>query len=331
MIRREYSRAARVEGRVASLRARGDDGAVKTSVAHLPPGKRRELAFVVDVLRETFDQERSTRWSPELRNGAILKIILFGSYARGDWVEDPVGRYFSDYDMLVVVADERHADVLEYWETAEKRLLDELASGERLRTPATFIVHSLADVNEKLGLGRYFFIDIVREGVVLFEEPGHPFAEPQPLAPATALAEAEGYFEEMGGASRRLRLAVLAMGEGFLNEAAFELHQAAEHLYSGLLLVTTLYTPKSHNLVRLRKLTEANHPELAEVWPGDTKFRRRSFELLRAAYVKARYSRRYKVTPEELAWMAERIELLQARVVAICEARLAELRAGAVE
>jgi len=42
--------------------------------------------------------------------------------------------------------------------------------------------------------------------------------------------------------------------------------------------------------------------------------------------VKARYSRRYKVTPEELAWMRERVELLQAKVVAICEARLASLR-----
>jgi hypothetical protein len=90
----------------------------------------------------------------------------------------------------------------------------------------------------------------------------------------------------------------------------------------------TLYTPKSHNLVRLRNLAEQVDPALAEVWPGDSKFHRRCFELLRAAYVKARYSRRYKVTAEELAWMVERIELLQVRVVAICEARLAELRSA---
>jgi hypothetical protein len=70
---------------------------------------------------------------------------------------------------------------------------------------------------------------------------------------------------------------------------------------------------------------------LAEAWPAETKFQRRCFELLRAAYVKGRYSRHYKVTAEELAWMVERIELLQARVVAICDARLAELRAGAAE
>jgi hypothetical protein len=51
MIRRDYSRAARMEARVARTRRRGDDGDVKTSLDHLPEGKRRELAFVVDVLR----------------------------------------------------------------------------------------------------------------------------------------------------------------------------------------------------------------------------------------------------------------------------------------
>lgn len=327
MIRRDYSRAERTEGRVARRRASGDMLAMVSTLDHLPEGKRAELAFVVDVLRASFDEERSTRQSPALRDGAILKIILFGSYARGDWVEDPVGRYFSDYDLLVVVADERHTDVLEYWETAEKRLLVALSSGDRLRTPVSFIVHSIAEVNDQLVRGRYFFLDIVRDGVALFEEPGHPFAEPQPLAPEAALAEAEAHYEDwIPGAEKALKGARFYIGEGDGNDAAFLLHQAAERLYNGLLLVMTLYTPKSHNLVRLRNLAEQIDPALAEIWPTDSKFQKRCFELLRAAYVKARYSRRYKVTPEELAWMRERVELLQTQVIAICEARLSSLR-----
>ncbi|RZJ19734.1 MAG: nucleotidyltransferase domain-containing protein [Brevundimonas sp.] len=122
------------------------------SLDHLPAGKRAELAFVVEVLTAGFDEERSTRWAKHLKNGQILRIILYGSYARGDWVEDAVGRYFSDYDLLVVVADEKHADVLEFWSTAEKRLLAELSSGERLRTPVNFIVHTQAEVDDALTL-----------------------------------------------------------------------------------------------------------------------------------------------------------------------------------
>lgn len=72
----------------------------------------------------------------------------------------------------------------------------------------------------------------------------------------------------------------------------------------------------------VRELAEGIAPELAEVWPRRSKFERRCFELLRAAYVKARYSPRFQVAPAELAWMRKRVALLRTQVVAICEARL---------
>ena len=64
----------------------------------LPEGKQRELEFVVGVLREGFAEALAHRTAARFRVGKLLKIILFGSYARGDWVDDPVGRYHSDYD-----------------------------------------------------------------------------------------------------------------------------------------------------------------------------------------------------------------------------------------
>lgn len=88
---------------------------MKTDIDHLPDGKRSELAFVVDVVREGSAFVIARRTMPKLRGGRLLKIILFGSYARGDWVEDPVGRYFSDYDLLVVVDREELTDVPEFW------------------------------------------------------------------------------------------------------------------------------------------------------------------------------------------------------------------------
>ncbi|MBB4633952.1 hypothetical protein [Sphingosinicella soli] len=51
---------------------------------------------------------------------------------------------------------------------------------------------------------------------------------------------------------------------------------------------------------RLRSQTEALEPTLRDVWPGTNKFERRCYELLRAAYVKARYSWQYRITAEEL-------------------------------
>jgi predicted nucleotidyltransferase len=150
---------------------------MKTSLDHLPAGKRKELDLVVSVLREGFAEALSRRTMPRFRNGKLLKIILFGSFARGDWVEDPKGRYFSDFDILVVVNHEDLTDLEKFWGGPDEILLKELASGERLRTQPNFIVHSLDDVNEQLRLGRYFFTDILRDGITLFEEGGFPFAE----------------------------------------------------------------------------------------------------------------------------------------------------------
>ena len=303
---------------------------MKQDLDHLPEAKRRELAFVVDAIRKEFEFALARRTMPRLRGGRLLKVILFGSYARGDWVEDPVGRYFSDYDLLVVVDREELTDVPEFWAKTEESLLGELASGRNLRTPVSLIYHSLDDVNEKLRLGRYFFIDIVNDGISLFEEPGHPFVKPKPLSGAEALSETRDYFEEwFESAEDFFQSAADARSRGKNKLAAFLLHQATERFYHCLFLVRTLYSPKTHNLNQLRQLAEDMEPRLKEVWPRSSKFERRCYELLRDAYVKARYSRHYRISDEQLAWLSERVELLRALVRELSEARIAELSKAA--
>nr|WP_312120251.1 HEPN domain-containing protein [Brevundimonas diminuta] len=298
---------------------------MKRPLRKLPLAKQRELDAAVEIIQDGFAKAISTRRADRLKNGRILKIILFGSYARGDWVHDPVGRYFSDFDLLVVVDHEDLTD-FEFWEEVEKRLLAELSAGA-MRTPVSLIVHSLDDVNWKLEHGRGFFIDIARDGVVLQDTPGVAFSEPHPLPPSTALEEASDYLEEWKESFDDFMLAASTlMQRGRNKRAAFNLHQATETLYQGLLQVLTLYSPKSHNLIRLRNMTEPLEPRLREVWPHETKFQKRCFELLRAAYVKARYSRHYRITDEELAFLTERIEVLRLVVREACEARVEELR-----
>ena len=185
-------------------------------------------------------------------------------------------------------------------------------------------------MNEKLRLGRYFFMDIVREGILLFEEPGHPFVEPTPLSLAEALVETRDYFEEwFESATTFLETSNHVRKKGRPKEAAFLLHQATERFYHCLFLVRTLYSPKTHNLNQLRQLAEAMEPRLKEVWPRSTKFERRCYELLRDAYVKARYSRHYRISDEELAWLGARVEVLRQLVRELCEARIAELAEAA--
>jgi HEPN domain-containing protein len=165
---------------------------------------------------------------------------------------------------------------------------------------------------------------------VLHEEPGYPFAKPRPLAPDEALRETRDYYEEwFESAASFLKIARYTAGEGRPKEAAFLLHQATERFYHCFILIRTLYSPRTHSLNRLRKLAEELEPRLVEVWPRDSKFERRSYELLRAAYVKARYSRHYRITAEELEWLGGRIDMLQGLVRAWCEERIEALAAAA--
>ena len=181
---------------LASVARTRESRGVKTSLDHLPEGKRQELARIVEILFAEFEDALKGRNAPHRKAGRILKIILFGSYSRGDWVDDRVGGYASDYDLLVVVNHDELADTLEYWAKADDHLLREYQIAKRLTAPAHFIVHSLSDVNKQLKKGRPFFVDIVRDGIALYEAPDHPFEHSVTLSAEEARKEAQGYFEE---------------------------------------------------------------------------------------------------------------------------------------
>ena len=297
---------------------------MKTDLDHLPDRKRRDLERIVEILFAEFEDATALSTQKWKKQGRILKVILYGSYARGDWVADPKGGYYSDYDILVVVSDERLTDPVEYWYKAEDHFLREYAISKRLSAPVGLIVHSLGDVNFQLSRGRPFFTDIVSDGIVLYEFGTQSFDPPKPLSPEVARAEAQQYFEKwFNSAVGFLELGISAIDKGLSNHAAFLLHQATEHFYHTVLNTLTLYSPKSHKINFLRDRAEDIARDLIPVWPRDDKFARRCFELLQQAYVNARYSPHYKISDEELAWLVGRIEMLQSAVKSVAEDRLA--------
>ena len=299
------------------MRMRGD-------LDHVPERQREELARAVAILQAGFEEATSLSTSAWKKRGRILRIVLFGSYARGDWVEDKVSGYQSDFDLLIVVNDKRLADVAEFWHAAEDRLIADPAIGR----PVNFIVHSLEEVNAELARGQYFFTDIVKEGVVLFEASGaKAFKAPAPMTAAAALEEVQKHTAfwapHSKGALDGARW--FAERENF-RDAAFMLHQAIERAYTGFLLVRTHYSPATHNIKFLRSLTEDLEPALRTVWPRDAREARRRFERLKRAYVEARYSEHYAISKDDLIWLGERAEALITAVETACAARIAALK-----
>ncbi|MBO9136807.1 HEPN domain-containing protein [Rhizobium sp. B230/85] len=290
---------------------------------HLPATKRRELSHVVQIIFEEFEHAQKTKLSEKARAGRILKLILFGSYARGDWVEDHDSGYRSDYDLLAIVDTNRFAEENEVWHRIDEHLTQDFTVTQRLQTPAKVIVHSLPDVNDKLARGLPFFVDIARDGIMLYEAPGHPMTEPKALTPEAERQEAQRHFEQWFPLSTEaMTVAEFSITNGIWRDGAFMLHQTTERAYHCLLLVMTLYSPKSHRLSMLRTHAERIEPRLIEIWPRDTKFARRCFTRLDRAYVDARYSANYEITTEELGWLVHHIKQLQDIVAQICAERL---------
>jgi len=299
---------------------------MKSEIDHLPERQQRELARLSEILLEEFDKAIAQATKPHKRDGKVYKIILFGSYARDDWVDEPANGYQSDFDLLIVVSHEDLTDIADYWYVAE----DRIARDPGIARPVNIIVHSLDEVNSALKRGEYFWTDIARDGIALYELPCHPLATPMPLTSADAYRMAQEYFDHwIESAGRYLATGIGHSEKGWKNEAAFELHQATERYYICFLLVRTLYFPRSHNIKFLRSLSEDKDSRLVEAWPRDTKLDRARFERLKRAYVEARYSASYEISGEDLEALAVSVARLRGIVVAICTERLDQLKRAA--
>jgi HEPN domain-containing protein len=142
---------------------------------------------------------------------------------------------------------------------------------------------------------------------------------------------AKEYFEEwFPAASKRFDGAKFHIQQGNLKDAAFDLHQTVERLYHCVLLVCTFYTPHVHNLAFLRTQAERIDRRLVYIWPKDSRRERALFEKLKQAYVKARYSKHYRISEDELTWLGERVEELGQVVHVICTERIEALERSAV-
>lgn len=301
---------------------------MRRDIDHLPPAKQRELQRVVQLIFEEFEDVTACANAARRKAGRILKVILYGSYARGGWVDEPhtAKGYKSDFDLLIIVNHKDLTDRVKFWSRLDERLMREYGITGTLKTPVNFIVHTLGEVNDGLAHGRYFFMDVARDGIALYESDDTELHKPRPKTPEQALAMAREYFEEWYPAAiKRYEGGRFYLEKGYLNDAAFDFHQAVERLYHCVLLTVTFYTPHVHNLGFLRTQAERLDRRLVHVWPTDNRKQRGMFEKLKEAYVKARYSKHYTITVDELTWLSARIADLGQAVHTICTERLAEM------
>ncbi len=287
----------------------------------LPPRSKHQadrLRRITEVIRQVAGDD-------------LAMVILFGSYARGDWVEDRyvegniVYSYRSDFDLLVVVQKKSRAT-----QKGALNLTDHvgrLLRKEELDHPtASLVVEYVKHVNGDLERGNYFFTDIKKEGVLLYDNGRHKLARRRKLNAEQRQGHARVDFRDwFTSAGRFLTHSEDALGRRWNKEAAFQLHQATERFLFATILTFTSYKPKTHNLEDLYRRVCNLCSDYFTAFPQKTRQEIRRFDLLKRAYIDARYKRDYKITKAELTYLVGRVKKLQTLTKKICRKEIKRL------
>jgi HEPN domain-containing protein/predicted nucleotidyltransferase len=287
---------------------------LKTSLDHMPNHKRYEINGIMLSIRELV--------KPEM-------IILFGSYSRGDWVDEryydenrTLHEYKSDYDFLVVT--EHHQDMPT---GLGKRIRQRVKRQERLQASPHIIFHDINFLNKELEEGQYFFRDIVHEGTLLYTSQKYELATPRDLSDYERGEIAMLYFNKWFNKGNGLfDHYEYGFTKGNLDIAIFQLHQATESYYAAIHLVFTDYKPKTHDLKDLNKVACHSDARFKIIFPDQTENEKRLFTILVKSYIDSRYKLDYSVNPKDLKWLAERVLLMRELTLQLCMERIIFLK-----
>ncbi len=293
---------------------------MKRSIAHLPAEKQEDLAFIVKTTLKEFPQ--------------VEMIILFGSYARGNYVDYDQRIeyglrtcYMSDFDILLLT--EKTILSHKVWPIkdaiAEAYYRMKGLPKRPFVTPIQLIHESIHFMNRQISEGYYFHTDIRKEGIILYDSGKFKLSPIGELGYAKTKALAQEYFDDkFQRANSFLRDAKYAYSCDDFKQSSFYLHQAVENLYRTICSVFTLYSHKTHHLGELYKWVSEESEEPSRAFPRDTEEEKRLFNLLLNAYVQARYNPQFKVTKEDIDILIPKVELLKSITEKISLERLNE-------
>lgn len=291
----------------------------QTLPANFPSTPKADLEIITKIIK------RLTK--PEY-------IILFGSYARGNFVEydetvvndgQYIETYQSDLDILVILSNEKVEKDFRLW----KQINDEI--NRKTSTPVDLIVHNIQFVNEQLSNGVPFFMDIRKEGIVLFNREKVKLVNAKKLTPNERKEIAKKDLERWMTKGLDFYELYKHLKENMepttnrLNLAAFNLHQAVEHFFIAIQLIFTRYNPKLHDIQKLSNLVAHFGFDIHNIFPQDSDEEKHLFELLQRSYVDARYSPNFSISEKELQMLATRVQKIGKEVEKLCHKRIAEM------
>ena len=199
---------------------------MKNSIDFLPERKQRDLRELVRLIRD------------EVKD--VVMVILYGSYARNTYVECDERRdfgvrtfYISDYDLLIVT--KKRLGVRE--STAAARIGNRFLEGKNaeFHTHPQFINESISKLNNALSEGRYFYVDILAQGIMLYDSEEYQLATPCDLDYPKIKKMAQEYLNNKFSRANSFLFDVPnTLKRKDYKQASFYLHQATENFLKSI-------------------------------------------------------------------------------------------------
>ena len=289
---------------------------MKKSIAFLPKKNREDLKYLVELILDKIP--------------VCEMIILYGSYARGTYVSYDEREEFgiptsfkSDYDILVINSAWGY-EKIENKLVSVRNIYDKRGD-HRYRVPVQFIHDSIKKVNEDLKYSRYFYTELKRDGIMLYNSGNNKLARRKPLNFGEIKKQGEEYFREKFAKARLfIEQAVFMYDKEEYVMSSFNLHQACENLFNAIMLTFTLKNDKEHNLEELFKASRGYAPELIRVFPVGNEEEERLFKILVCSYIEARYNPEFKVSREDVEDLMVKVEKFEEVTKQVCERRIKE-------
>lgn len=191
---------------------------MKHTIEHLPKEIRRELESITQHIRGNVTD--------------CSMIILFGSYARGNYILLEYPEFYrSDYDILVVTKSPRTNPI-----------------GPIEHTKVLFA--DIDSLNKQLETSQYFYTELINEGIVLYDSGTVQLSKTNELSFEEIHKLASNHYEQGYNTACEL----IKNGE---NDAA-----ACRELYKTIYLVFTLLDPREEDTEKLYHKVKGYSKEL---------------------------------------------------------------------
>lgn len=280
---------------------------MKKSIKYLPKEQQEDLMFFVNTILEKIPETEM--------------IILYGNDTANSTASlNTSATLMDDYDILVITDKTPNRKYISH-------ILDNIGdiyyNTSNKQTTISFIYEDIYKVNKALANGRFFYTLFKKEGILLYDKGNFKLVRRHKLRYGEIKQQAEKHFNEnIERATSFMRSTKHDYSDSDFRMAAFHLHQVCENLLRAVSLVFTLENYKHHNLLKLLTFVKKYAAELDNIFPRESQEEKRLFNLLKQAYIEARYNPDYIITKEDINFLIPSIEQLFNLVEELCEKRI---------